>query len=172
MAGFRVDLEVAFWSGCGACADADGSGEEDFISFGHIELPGTGADVNLHCGRVAWLLGWRALASKEETIFRAASMYLLAQYYLNREQRGADFEFEGLTRIYENLQTVNVTIAHRLRAATRTDSSINAIVLLDSYAQALPLAIEQSLEKMRYLFSPFLLPKEMAQSSGNKVQCY
>ena len=112
------------------------------------------------------------LASKEETIFRAASMYLLAQYYLNREQRGADFEFEGLTRIYENLQTVNVTIAHRLRAATRTDSSINAIVLLDSYAQALPLAIEQSLEKMRYLFSPFLLPKEMAQSSGNKVQCY
>ena len=32
------------------------------------------------------------LASKEETIFRAASMYLLAQYYVNKNCQTADFE--------------------------------------------------------------------------------
>jgi hypothetical protein len=96
------------------------------------------------------------LASEEETIFRATSMYLLAQYYLRKECRIADFEFEGLTRIYHNMQIVNFAIAERLRAAAMTDSSINAIVILDSYAQALPLAIEKSLAKIRHLFSPFL----------------
>ena len=95
------------------------------------------------------------LASEEETIFRATSMYLLAQYYLRKECRIADFEFEGLTRIYHNMQIVNVAIAERLRAAAMTDSSINAIVILDSYAQALPLAIEKSLAKIRHLFSPY-----------------
>jgi hypothetical protein len=96
------------------------------------------------------------LASQEETIFRATSMYLLAQYYLKKECRIADFEFEGLTRIYHNMQIVNFAIAERLRAAAMTDSSINAIVILDSYAQALPLAIEKSLAQIRHLFSPFL----------------
>jgi hypothetical protein len=96
------------------------------------------------------------LASEEETIFRATSTYLLAQYYLKKECRIVDFEFEGLTRIYNNIQIINVAIAERLRAATVTDSSINAIVLLDSYAQALPLAIEKSLAEIRHLFSSFL----------------
>jgi hypothetical protein len=96
------------------------------------------------------------LASEEETIFRATSMYLLAQYYLRKECQIADFEFEGLTRNNHNLQMVNFAIAERLRAAAMTDSSINAIVILDSYAQALPLAIEKSLTKIRHLFSPFL----------------
>ena len=96
------------------------------------------------------------LASEEETIFRATSMYLLAQYYLKKECRIVDFEFEGLTKIYNNIQILNVAIAERLRAATVTDSSINAIVLLDSYAQALPLAIEKSLAEIRHLFSSFL----------------
>jgi hypothetical protein len=96
------------------------------------------------------------LASKEETVFRATSMYLLAQYYLKKECRIADFEFEGLTRIYHNIQIVNLAIAERLRAAAITDSSINAIVILDSYAQALPLAIEKSLAEIRPLFLSFL----------------
>ena len=96
------------------------------------------------------------LASTEETIFRATSMYLLAQYYLKKEGSNADFDLDGLVSIYHNMQIVNTAIAERLRAATMTDSSLNALVLLASYAQALPLAIEESLERIRHLFSPFL----------------
>jgi len=96
------------------------------------------------------------LASKEETIFRATSMYLLAQYFLQNAGKCADFELEGLSRIYANMQTINMAVVERLRAATKTDSSVNAIVILDCYAKSLPFAIEKSLEDVRYLFSPFL----------------
>jgi len=96
------------------------------------------------------------LASEEETILRATSMYLLAQYYKQKEGWIADFEFEGLARIYLNMQIVNLSIAKRLREAVITDSSINALVLLDNFAQTLPFVIEESLEEIRHLFSPFL----------------
>ena len=95
------------------------------------------------------------LANGQETIFRATSMYLLAQYYLKKEYRIADFELEGLKRIYNNMQIVNFAIAERLRNATLSDSSINAIVLLDSYAQILPFAIDKSIDEIRHLFHPF-----------------
>ena len=93
------------------------------------------------------------LASEEETLFRATSFYMLAQYYSQKDGRAADFEFEGLTKIYQNMQTVNCAIARRLREASAKDSSVNAIVILDSFAQIVPFAIEESLEELRYLFS-------------------
>ena len=96
------------------------------------------------------------LASNEETIFRATSMYLLAQYFLKREGRQADLELEGLTKIYRNIQVVNVAIAKRLRSTSMSDSSINAIVILDNFAKSLPYAIEKSLKELRHLFSPYL----------------
>ncbi|MDY6972551.1 MAG: hypothetical protein SV775_09515 [Thermodesulfobacteriota bacterium] len=95
------------------------------------------------------------LASKEETIYRATSMYLLAQYFLKREGHNADFDLKGLTNIYKNVQMINIATANRLRAATETDSSINAIIFLDIYAKSLPYVIEKSLEEIRYLFTPF-----------------
>ena len=68
------------------------------------------------------------LASNEETLFRATSMYLLAQYFLTMEGRPAKLELEGLTRIYRNIQIVNVAIAKRLRTTSMSDSSINSPV--------------------------------------------
>ncbi|MCP4691101.1 MAG: hypothetical protein GY859_23835 [Desulfobacterales bacterium] len=98
------------------------------------------------------------MASSEETLFRVTSMYFMAQYFLMKEGRDADLKFDGLVRIYENMQTVNRALAGRLRAATEKDSMVNAIIMLDHYAMAFDIAIEQSLEQMRYLFSPFLEP--------------
>ena len=96
------------------------------------------------------------LASNEETIFRATSMYLLAQYFLKMDGRQADLELKGLTKIYHNMQIVNVAIAKRLRSTSISDSSINAIVILDNYAKSLPYAIDKSLNDLRHLFLPFL----------------
>ncbi len=106
------------------------------------------------------------LASSEETLFRATSMYLMAQYFLMKEGRAADLEFDGLTRIYDNMQIVNRALAARLRAATEKDSLVNAIIMLDYYAQAFDFAIEESLKKMRYLFSPFLRSSTSRQHGG------
>ncbi len=96
------------------------------------------------------------LASEEETLYRAISMYLLAQYFLQQEGKAADFELEGLRQIYMNVHAVNTAIAQRLRAACETDSSANALILLDMYAKAVPCVIEESLEEIRYLFAPYL----------------
>lgn len=96
------------------------------------------------------------LASTDETIYRAASMYLLAQYFRKVAGKSAELDLDGLKTIYQNMQILNTAIAERLRAASKTDSSVNAVILLDMFALALPFAIEESLEELKPLFSRFL----------------
>lgn len=96
------------------------------------------------------------LASEEETIFRATTTYLLAQYFVKNGGGQADFNLERLTDLYRTVQEVNLAMAKRVRSTSKTDASVNAIVLLDMYAKTLPYVIKQSLEELRYLFEPFL----------------
>jgi hypothetical protein len=102
-------------------------------------------------------------ASTAETIWRATSAYLMAQYFHKNDGAQPDIHFEGLSRNYEEIQNVNLAFAKRLRQACRQDSMINAIVLLDMFAQSMPTAIDESLEEIRHLFVPFL-----RQHDGNK----
>lgn len=106
-------------------------------------------------------------ASAEETVYRATSMYLLAQYFLHREGRQADLDLTGLREIYNNIEVVNIAVAKRLRTATEADSAINAIILLDIYTKAIPVVIEESLEEIRYLFAPFF--REAEKGPSNKT---
>jgi Domain of unknown function (DUF6901) len=95
------------------------------------------------------------LASAEETIYRATSMYLLAQYFLQKEGKKADMELEGLKKIYHNIKIINESMAGRLRDVSEKDVALNSLVILDIFAQTLPFAIEESLEDVRYLFSSY-----------------
>lgn len=96
------------------------------------------------------------LATEEETIYRAASMYLLSQYFLRQAGKPLEAGLEGLRTIYMNVHQVNVSIAERLRAATTTDSSVNAVIMLDMYAKSTPYVIDASLEEIRYLFQGYV----------------
>lgn len=96
------------------------------------------------------------LANDEETVFRAASMYMLAQFFMNNNGKEVDFELKGLRSIYRNIQLINYTIAERLRAASKSDSVLNAIVDLDIYAQTLMIVIEDSLEDLQPIYQPYL----------------
>lgn len=96
------------------------------------------------------------LASSEETLFRATGMYLLAQFFLAKEGKPQDSDFGGLTRLYQNMHLLNVSIAERLRSATRTDSSINAVIVLDLLTHAISFVIEDHLQEIRHLFDPYL----------------
>ncbi len=95
-------------------------------------------------------------ASTEETIWRATSTYLLAQYFRQEDGCRPDTRFRGLSEIYHKIQTVNMAFAKRLRAACQHDSMVNAIILLDMFAKSMPTAIEASLEEIRHLFVPYL----------------
>lgn len=92
------------------------------------------------------------LATGEETIFRAVSTYLLAQYFRKKNDLSADFDLENLKKIYGEIRIVNVAMASRLRAVSEQDSAVNAVVLLDVFAKMLPYSIEDSLKEIRYLF--------------------
>ncbi len=95
-------------------------------------------------------------ATTEETVYRAASMYMLAQYYVHRAGGQVDLELKGLVRNYEAVKKVNRAFAKRLLAAAQYDSTINALVVLDAWALTLSWAIEESLEGLRHLFEPYL----------------
>lgn len=46
-------------------------------------------------------------------------------------------------------------MAERLRTIIDEDAAVNALTILDNFAHALPFAIEESLEDVRYLFAPY-----------------
>lgn len=91
-------------------------------------------------------------ASEAETLYRAASMYLLAQYFRHRDGEAVDLDMSGLLDIYADIERVNVAMARRLRSAAREDSAVNAIILLDLFAKTFAVAVESSLEELKNLY--------------------
>lgn len=96
------------------------------------------------------------LSSEEETLFRVTGMYLLAQHLLDQKNRLKSVpNFSGLKAIYEELHILNKAIASRLRSATESDSSKNAIALLDMYSNLMPMMIDDHLPGLKDLFSAY-----------------
>jgi hypothetical protein len=91
-------------------------------------------------------------ASEEETIYRAASMHLLAQYFIGQQGGTPDWELTGLNASYKELQSVNGAMANRLRAITIGDGTVNALILLDLMAKAMHYSIDDALEDIKPLF--------------------
>jgi len=91
-------------------------------------------------------------ATVEETIFRAASTYLLGQYFRSKKGLTADWTLSSLTQIYEEVQKVNMAMAERLRSIPAKDANINALIVLDVFAKEMPMNIEMSLKPLEYLF--------------------
>ncbi|MGB1220581.1 MAG: DUF6901 family protein [Alcanivoracaceae bacterium] len=97
------------------------------------------------------------LCSEEEAVFRVTGMYLLAQYFLSlTPSRKGQIEFDGLTRIYNDLHILNTAVASRLQRATSSDSTKNAITLQDMYSTLVPLLLEDELAEMRGFFKAYL----------------
>jgi len=112
------------------------------------------------CPDMAWLRPMARfhlpLASEEETIYRAASMYLLAQYFRQRHGAAPDHAMEGLGARYRRIHVINVAMAERLRGAVDKDAPVNAVIILDLFAKAMPLSVADSLTELEYLFRPYL----------------
>lgn len=94
-------------------------------------------------------------ASRHETLFRAASAYLLAQYYRNNKGAGYDISLQGLQEIYNQIHEINMNMARRLRTIAQGDAHLNALILLDIFAQELPTAIDEKLRELEHLFARY-----------------
>lgn len=95
-------------------------------------------------------------ATEEETIYRATSMYILAQLFRIREGKKPDYALEGLKKIYKDMHTLNSAFADRLRAGAEKDSTVNALIILDLFTKSIPDVINEKLEEIQYLFAPYL----------------
>lgn len=91
-------------------------------------------------------------ASLEETEFRVMSMYLLAQYFRSKNNQTPDWELKGLMKIYEDIQKVNQNVAAKIADLEKRDTSINAVVVLNNFADFVTFTIDEKdfghLEKM------------------------
>ncbi len=95
-------------------------------------------------------------ASISESIYRAMSMYLLAQYTRAKNGLEPDWTLGGLSRIYSRIDGINISMVRRLQAATEQDASLNAVVILDSFAKMIPMTIDGSSKELDNLFWPYL----------------
>jgi hypothetical protein len=102
-------------------------------------------------------------ANVEETYYRAASMYMLAQHYRWQNNLSADLDMIGLKRFYANVANVNRGMANRIRANKREDGAVNAIVLLDMFVRGLPTEVDTVLSDLAPLFAPYLVEKNYVE---------
>jgi len=96
-------------------------------------------------------------STQDETIFRAAANYMLADYFRAKTTgKERDRELTGLTEIYRKVHELNKAFFDRVKVAARTDSSLNAVVHLDMFALMLPLQARLELPALEGYFEPFL----------------
>lgn len=91
-------------------------------------------------------------ASEEETIYRAISMYLTAQYFRMRNGEQPDWELKKLAEVYRGVSDVNKGMTERLADASTKDANVNAVIHLSTSSQTLDNFLEHCVEEIEYLF--------------------
>jgi hypothetical protein len=111
-------------------------------------------------------------ATIDETMFRATSMYLLAQFYRLQRGQSPDWELEHLVRIFEEVAQVNQAFARRLVSINPKDASLNALANLDCFALMTSFSIARdNLEAFEPLYRAYLSePSDPAHGEGSGVQ--
>jgi hypothetical protein len=96
-------------------------------------------------------------ANDEETIFRAACTYLLGQYIRDSHGLAADWKLERFTAMYQTISNINSSFSERLREIIGRDANINALIILDTFAQTgCYAAIDDWIAKIEKYFKAYL----------------
>ena len=99
-------------------------------------------------------------ASIEETEYRVLSMYMLAQYFVHKNNKTPDLEFKGLIEIYNNIRKVNKNFVKRLKVIVEKDSNLNALITLDCFAQSFDSPVDSIdssvISDFKNIFEPYL----------------
>ena len=94
------------------------------------------------------------LSNDLETAYRAVGMYLVGQYLRVKATQDSDYNLNGLIDIYDELHEINIAIAQRLKGSGVV-TEVNALAMLDLFAQGIPNSIEDSLPELDCLFSAY-----------------
>ncbi|MCA1971298.1 MAG: hypothetical protein LDL44_00520 [Caenispirillum sp.] len=91
-------------------------------------------------------------ATMEETLFRAFSTHLLGEYFRSGGTSVADVGFERIRAFYAEAEKVNRGMAERLGSVAMSDAALNAIIILNSFAEVVPYFVEERLSELEHLF--------------------
>lgn len=95
-------------------------------------------------------------ATRQETAYRVLSMFALAQLFIHRRGGKPDWEFQSLSKIYQDIEIVNRSFHQRLVSVGLADASLNAIGNLNCYAQFTQMALESpKLSEIEHLFTAY-----------------
>ena len=100
-------------------------------------------------------------ADLEETQVRIFSSYLLAQFLRMQKGGKPDWKMDELGQLYSRIRDINVNIANKITNLEKEDASINAVVVLNNFADSVTLSIDDNLE----MIEPFL--KEFIEDLNN-----
>ncbi len=91
-----------------------------------------------------------------ETLYRAVSMYIMAQQFREKKGLEARYDLNGLRDIYEAVSDVNHAMSNRMRARFDQDANVNALVVLNCMAQFTAITLEDDvLDELDVLFKAY-----------------
>ncbi|MCK4761017.1 MAG: hypothetical protein KAW12_02385 [Candidatus Aminicenantes bacterium] len=96
-------------------------------------------------------------SDENETIFRAISVYLLAQYLRAAEGKEADWKLEKFEDMYTRIEEINRAFFKRFRVIKGKDANVNALLILEVFAQIGEFSLSDNwLKSFKPLFTAFL----------------
>jgi hypothetical protein len=96
-------------------------------------------------------------ATKEETLYRVISMYVLAQYFVYKRGGQPDWDLQELVKLYREIKILNKRFSERLSHIGLKDASLNALTILDWFAENLTFSLDQDiLDNIESFFEVYL----------------
>jgi hypothetical protein len=93
-------------------------------------------------------------SEEQETLYRSFSSWLLMAYMRQKLSGGSEaITLDGLKRNYQDLSVMNACLAERLRKGVTRDAALNAVIILDLFAQIAPDNIDGGFEDILDAFT-------------------
>ncbi len=94
-------------------------------------------------------------ASAIESVYRSVSMYLMAQYLKFRKGEQPDWSLEKLNDVYKDIAKVNKGLWNRLSKASGYDANVNALIVLNTFGDAVRFSLKKDLDDIAKVFSSY-----------------
>ncbi len=99
-------------------------------------------------------------ASAVESVYRSVSMYLMAQYFRFRRGEQTDWTLEKLLDVYKEIAKVNKGLWNRLSKASGFDANVNALIVLNTFGDAVRFSLKKDLDDIAKIFSSYFDKKK------------
>jgi hypothetical protein len=99
-------------------------------------------------------------ATATESIYRIIAMHLVGQYFRKRQGLEPDWDLDKLIDLYKEIGKVNKGLWSRLSKASSFDANVNALIVLNTFGDALRFAARKDFDDIAPLFADYLKKTE------------